>query len=45
MKMNRKTQSADGISAGITLNAGNMGVYAKGLERPPALTNLKEVRN
>ena len=44
MKMNRITRSADGISAGITLNAGNMGVYAPGLRRPLALTNLKEVK-
>ena len=42
--MNRKMRSADGSSAGITLNARNMGVYAKGLERPLAIINLKEVK-
>jgi hypothetical protein len=45
MKMNRKINNADGASAGITLNAGYIGVYAPGLERSLALTNLKEVRN
>jgi len=44
MKMNRKMHNTDGISAGITLNAGNMGVYAPGLENPLALTSLKEVK-
>ena len=44
MKMNRIMHSADGASAGITLNAGNSGVYAPGLESLLALTNLKEVK-
>jgi hypothetical protein len=44
MKMNRITRSADGASAGITLNAGNMGVYAPGLSCPLALISLKEVK-
>ena len=44
MKMNRIMKSADGASAGITLYAGNMGVYAPGQDRPLALTNLKEVK-
>jgi hypothetical protein len=42
--MNRKMQTADGASAGFTLNAGNMGVYPKGLDCPLVRTNLKEVR-
>ena len=37
-------KSADGASAGITLNAGNSGVYAPGLESPLALISLKEVK-
>jgi hypothetical protein len=44
MKMSGIMRSADGASAGITLNAGYMGVYAPGLERLLALTNLKEVK-
>ncbi len=44
MKMNRKTLSADGASAGIILKARIMGVNARGLDRPLALTNLKEVK-
>jgi len=43
--MNSKMESADGASAGITLNAGSMGVYAPGLECPLAINNLKEVKN
>ena len=37
-------ESADGAPAGITLNAGNMGVYAPGLEHPLVITDLKEVK-
>ena len=44
MKMNRIMKSADGASAGITLNAGNLGVYARGLGSPLALISLKEVK-
>jgi hypothetical protein len=45
MKMNRKTRSADGASAGITLKARIMGLNARGLDRSLAITNLKEVKN
>jgi hypothetical protein len=44
MKMNKKIDSADGAPAGITLNAGNMGVYAPRLEHPLAITYLTEVK-
>jgi hypothetical protein len=44
MKMNRKTRSAEGASAAITLKARIMGVKAQGLDCPLALTNLKEVK-
>ena len=37
-------RSAVGASAGITLEARTMGVNARGLDRPLALTNLKEVK-
>ena len=42
--MNRKMDTAVGASAGITLEARIMGVNARGLDSPLALTNLKEVK-
>ncbi len=36
--------TAIGASAGITLKARIMGVYARGLDRPLALTNPTEVK-
>ena len=44
MKMNLRMHTAVGASAGITLEAIIMGVNARGLDRPLALTNLKEVK-
>jgi hypothetical protein len=42
--MNRKKQSADGGSAGVTLKARFIGVNARGLDSSLAFTNLKEVK-
>jgi hypothetical protein len=45
MKMNRKIQTAGGASSGFTLKARIMGLNARGLDGPLALTNLREVKN
>ncbi len=45
MTMNRIMGTAGGSSVGFTLKARIMGLNARGLESPLALTNLREVKN